>query len=66
MDAWLALDVQGPELAPLSPASGGPAWYLRSRRGLYFDRARHRVPQVVIPYRTTALLPNPSAVLDLP
>ncbi|MEU6249196.1 FtsK/SpoIIIE domain-containing protein [Glycomyces sp. NPDC047010] len=66
VDAWLALDVQGPELAPLSPASGGPAWYPRSRRGLYFDRARHRVPQVVIPYRTTALLPNPSAVLDLP
>jgi hypothetical protein len=27
VDAWLALDVQGPELAPLSPASGGPAWY---------------------------------------
>ncbi|SDL39851.1 FtsK/SpoIIIE family protein [Glycomyces sambucus] len=66
VDAWLALDVQGPELAPLSPASGGPAWYPRTRRGLYFDRARHRVPQVVIPYRTTALLPNPSAVLDLP
>ncbi|RRR99809.1 cell division protein FtsK [Glycomyces terrestris] len=66
VDAWLALDVQGPELAPLSPASGGPAWYPRVRRGLYFDRARHRVPQVVIPYRTTALLPNPSAVLDLP
>ncbi|MEU5875839.1 FtsK/SpoIIIE domain-containing protein [Glycomyces sp. NPDC047369] len=66
VDAWLALDVQGPELAPLSPASGGPAWYPRARRGLYFDRARHRVPQVVIPYRTTALLPNPSAVLDLP
>lgn len=66
VDAWLALDVQGPELAPLSPASGGPAWYPRERRGLYFDRARHRVPQVVIPYRTTAQLPRPEAVLDLP
>ncbi|MCC3763820.1 cell division protein FtsK [Glycomyces sp. TRM65418] len=66
VDAWLALDVQGPELAPLSPASGGPAWYPRVRRGLYFDRARHRAPQVVIPYRTTALLPKPEAVLDLP
>ncbi|MEU6858357.1 FtsK/SpoIIIE domain-containing protein [Glycomyces sp. NPDC046736] len=65
VDAWLALDVQGPELAPLSPASGGPAWYPRTRRGLYFDRARHRVPQVVIPYRTTARLPRPEAVLDL-
>ncbi|HEX2144787.1 MAG TPA: FtsK/SpoIIIE domain-containing protein [Glycomyces sp.] len=66
VDAWLALDVQGQELAPLSPASGGPAWYPRERRGLYFDRARHRAPQVVIPYRTTALLPRPEAVLDLP
>jgi ABC-type uncharacterized transport system YnjBCD ATPase subunit len=66
VDAWLALDVQGPELAPLSPASGGPAWYPRARRGLYFDRARHRAPQVVIPYLTTARLPKPEAVLDLP
>ncbi|SDE42975.1 FtsK/SpoIIIE domain-containing protein [Glycomyces harbinensis] len=66
VDAWLALDVQGPELAPLSPASGGPAWYPRERRGLYFDRARHRAPQVVIPYLTTAALPRPEAVLDLP
>ncbi|WP_030144714.1 FtsK/SpoIIIE domain-containing protein [Glycomyces sp. NRRL B-16210] len=66
VDAWLALDVQGPELAPLSPASGGPAWYPRERRGLYFDRARHRAPQVVIPYRTAAMLPRPEAVLDLP
>lgn len=66
VDAWLALDVQGPELAPLSPASGGPAWYPRERRGLYFDRARHRAPQVVIPYRTAAALPRPEAVLDLP
>ncbi|MEV3935653.1 FtsK/SpoIIIE domain-containing protein [Glycomyces sp. NPDC049804] len=66
VDAWLALDVQGPELAPLSPASGGPAWYPRERRGLYFDRARHRAPQVVIPYQTTALLPRPEAILDLP
>lgn len=66
VDAWLALDVQGPELAPLSPASGGPAWYPRERRGLYFDRARHRAPQVVIPYKTTALLPRPEAILDLP
>ncbi|MCH7230708.1 cell division protein FtsK [Glycomyces sp. L485] len=66
VDAWLALDVQGPELAPLSPASGGPAWYPRLRRGLYFDRARHRAPQVVIPYRTAQALPRPDAVLDGP
>ncbi|WP_051325908.1 FtsK/SpoIIIE domain-containing protein [Glycomyces tenuis] len=66
VDAWLALDVQGPELAPLSPASGGPAWYPRARRGLYFDRARHRAPHVVIPYRATEGLPRPTAVLDGP
>jgi S-DNA-T family DNA segregation ATPase FtsK/SpoIIIE len=66
VDAWLALDVQGPELAPLSPVGGGPAWYPRERRGLYFDRARHRAPQVVIPYRATAALPRPESVLDLP
>ncbi|WP_100448155.1 FtsK/SpoIIIE domain-containing protein [Glycomyces xiaoerkulensis] len=64
VDAWLALDVQGPELAPLSPASGGPAWYPRPRRGLYFDRARHRDPSVVIPYRTEPALPRPGSVLD--
>lgn len=66
VDAWLALDVQGPELAPLSPASGGPAWYPRLRRGLYFDRARHRRPQVVIPYATGAAIARPDAVLDGP
>lgn len=66
VDAWLALDVQGPELTPLSPASGGPAWYPRARRGLYFDRARHRAPHVVIPYRTAEDLPGPASVLDGP
>ncbi|GAB3645283.1 FtsK/SpoIIIE domain-containing protein [Glycomyces tarimensis] len=66
VDAWLALDVQGPELAPLSPASGGPAWYPRLRRGLFFDRARHRAPHVVIPYNATERLPRPDAVLDGP
>ncbi|HLU29845.1 MAG TPA: FtsK/SpoIIIE domain-containing protein [Glycomyces sp.] len=64
VDAWLALDVQGAELAPLSPASGGPAWHPRRRRGLYFDRARHRAPQVVIPYRTAEGLTGPEAVRD--
>ena len=66
VDAWLALDVQGPELAPLSPASGGPAWYPRLRRGLYFDRARHRRPQVVIPYATGNAIARPDALLDGP
>jgi len=52
IDAWLALDVHGPELAPLSPTPGGPPWYPRPRRGLFFDRAVHRHPEVVIPYDT--------------
>ncbi len=55
---WLALDVHGNELTALSPQVGGPAWYPRVRRALFFDRAAHRVPQVVIPYRagtTTAV-----------
>ncbi|GAA4211349.1 FtsK/SpoIIIE domain-containing protein [Actinocatenispora rupis] len=51
--AWVALDVQGPDLAPLSTQPGGPAWYPRTRRALFFDRAVHRRPVVVIPYDTT-------------
>ncbi len=52
--AWVALDLQGPELAPLSPTPGGPAWYPRPHRGLFFDRAVHRHPEVVIPYGLTS------------
>ncbi|HWB35241.1 MAG TPA: FtsK/SpoIIIE domain-containing protein, partial [Rugosimonospora sp.] len=52
--AWVALDLQGSELAPLSPVPGGPAWYPRPHRGLFFDRAVHRHPEVVIPYGTGA------------
>lgn len=63
IDAWLALDVQGPELAPLSPLAGGPAWYPRLRRGLFFDRAMHRYPEVLIPYRTDAVLPDMAGML---
>ena len=58
IDAWVALDVQGPELAPLSPQPGGPPWYPRLRRGLFFDRAVHRQPEVLIPYDTDAVLPT--------
>jgi hypothetical protein len=50
--AWLALDVQGAELAPLSTEPGGPHWYPRERRALFFDRAVDRRPRVVIPYQT--------------
>jgi hypothetical protein len=48
--AWVALDVQGADLAPLCPVPGGPAWYPRTRRALFFDRSEHRVPEVIIPY----------------
>ncbi|MFI7070995.1 FtsK/SpoIIIE domain-containing protein [Micromonospora sediminicola] len=52
--AWVALDVQGGELsASLYPGSGGPDWYPRPWRGLYFDRAVHRTGQVIIPYGPT-------------
>jgi S-DNA-T family DNA segregation ATPase FtsK/SpoIIIE len=48
--AWVALDVHGSELAPLSPQPGGPAWYPRPHRALFFDRSVHRAPEVMIPY----------------
>jgi hypothetical protein len=48
--AWVALDVHGAELSPLCPQPGGPAWYPRPRRALFFDRSVHRSPEVVIPY----------------
>ncbi|MGC4896764.1 FtsK/SpoIIIE domain-containing protein [Micromonospora sp. DT31] len=49
--AWVALDVQGGELgSSLYPGSGGPEWYPRPWRGLFFDRAVHRTGQVIIPY----------------
>jgi len=47
---WVALDVHGAELAPLYPQPGGPAWYPRPRRALFFDRAVHRTPELLIPY----------------
>jgi DNA segregation ATPase FtsK/SpoIIIE, S-DNA-T family len=48
--AWVALDVQGPDLAALSTEPGGPVWYPRPLRGLYFDRAADRAPEILIPY----------------
>ncbi|GAB7050401.1 FtsK/SpoIIIE domain-containing protein [Catenuloplanes indicus JCM 9534] len=55
--AWVALDVQGPDLAPLSPAPGGPAWFPRPGRALCFDRSEDRHPRMVIPYAP----PGPAA-----
>ncbi|MET7879252.1 FtsK/SpoIIIE domain-containing protein [Micromonospora profundi] len=49
--AWVALDAHGGELgASLYPGTGGPDWYPRPWRGLFFDRAVHRTGQVIIPY----------------
>jgi hypothetical protein len=48
--AWVALDVPGPDLAPLSTQPGGPIWHPRPQRGLYYDRAAHRAPEILIPY----------------
>ncbi|MEU8814219.1 FtsK/SpoIIIE domain-containing protein [Actinoplanes sp. NPDC048796] len=52
--AWVALDVQGPDLAPLYPQPGGPAWYPRHRRALFFDRSVHRTPEVIVPYEVNS------------
>ncbi|GAA2612474.1 cell division protein FtsK [Paractinoplanes durhamensis] len=52
--AWVALDVQGADLTPLYPQPGGPAWYPRTRRALFFDRAVHRTPEVIIPYEVNS------------
>ncbi|MFF5180397.1 FtsK/SpoIIIE domain-containing protein [Micromonospora sp. NPDC000316] len=49
--AWVALDAHGDELgSSLYPGTGGPDWYPRPWRGLFFDRAVHRTGQVIIPY----------------
>ncbi len=52
--AWVALDVQGADLAPLHPQPGGPTWYPRARRALFFDRSVHRNPEVIIPYEVNS------------
>jgi DNA segregation ATPase FtsK/SpoIIIE, S-DNA-T family len=52
--AWVALDVHGSELTAFCPIPGGPAWYPRRHRALFFDRAVHRTPEILIPYEVTA------------
>lgn len=52
--AWVALDVPGADLAPLYPQPGGPVWYPRPRRALFFDRSVHRTPEVIIPYEVNS------------
>ncbi|GAA5188571.1 FtsK/SpoIIIE domain-containing protein [Rugosimonospora acidiphila] len=48
--AWVALDVHGGDLSALYPKPGGPSWYPRPWRGLYFDRTVHRTAEAIIPY----------------
>jgi S-DNA-T family DNA segregation ATPase FtsK/SpoIIIE len=52
--AWVALDVHGADLSPLHPQPGGPVWYPRTRRALFFDRSVHRTPEVIIPYEVNS------------
>jgi S-DNA-T family DNA segregation ATPase FtsK/SpoIIIE len=52
--AWVALDVHGSELTPLSPQGGGPIWQPRARRALFFDRSVHRTPELIIPYEVNS------------
>jgi hypothetical protein len=52
--AWVALDVQGADLTPLYPQPGGPVWYPRTRRALFFDRSVHRTPEVIITYEVNS------------
>ncbi|NMH97196.1 cell division protein FtsK [Pseudonocardia sp. K10HN5] len=47
LGAWVGLDVQGSELGALAPGLL-PAWSPRPGRGLFFDRAQHARPEVVI------------------
>jgi hypothetical protein len=44
---WVALDVQGSELQTLVPGML-LTWSPRPGRGLWFDRAQHADPQVII------------------
>jgi S-DNA-T family DNA segregation ATPase FtsK/SpoIIIE len=45
--AWVALDVQGAELQMLLPGAL-VAWSPRAGRALFFDRAQHSQPQVIV------------------
>jgi S-DNA-T family DNA segregation ATPase FtsK/SpoIIIE len=47
LGAWVALDVQGSELQTLVPGMF-VNWSPRAGRGLFFDRAQHAAPEVVI------------------
>nr|WP_218888463.1 FtsK/SpoIIIE domain-containing protein [Saccharopolyspora hordei] len=51
--AWVAFDVHGQELSAF--AAGQPvSWSPRARRGLFFDRAVHSRPEVLLPFDLAA------------
>ncbi|MDA3625941.1 FtsK/SpoIIIE domain-containing protein [Saccharopolyspora sp. WRP15-2] len=47
--AWVAFDVHGQELATFA-AGQVVSWSPRARRGLFFDRAVHSRPEVILPF----------------
>ncbi|RKT83677.1 FtsK/SpoIIIE family protein [Saccharopolyspora antimicrobica] len=47
--AWVAFDVHGQELATFA-AGQIVSWSPRARRGLFFDRAVHSRPEVILPF----------------
>ncbi len=47
LGAWIALDVHGAELGAFAPGQV-PTWSPRPGRGLFFDRAQHARPEVII------------------
>ena len=61
---WVALDLHGADLSSLAPQPGGPTWYPRERRALFFDRSTDRAPQVIVPYEIPAdrLTARPTAL----
>ncbi|WP_433871200.1 FtsK/SpoIIIE domain-containing protein [Saccharopolyspora sp. CA-218241] len=51
--AWVAFDVHGSELSPFA-AGQVVSWSPRARRGLFFDRATHSRPEVILPFDLAA------------
>ncbi|MER7013994.1 FtsK/SpoIIIE domain-containing protein [Saccharopolyspora sp. NPDC000359] len=47
--AWVAFDVHGQELSTFA-AGQVVSWSPRARRGLFFDRAVHSRPEVILPF----------------
>ncbi|GGI68740.1 cell division protein FtsK [Saccharopolyspora subtropica] len=57
--AWVAFDVHGQELSQFA-AGQMVSWSPRERRGLFFDRAVHSRPEVVLPFDLGGPEPAPA------